>query len=230
MSIKNNFETFNDKLNVECANLNLKLSDIRLIAVSKTHEWQKVVEAYEYGQRDFAENYVQEFLEKWQEQQNSNKCQNIRWHFIGNLQSNKVKKIIGKVDLIQSIDSLKLAQKVEQEAKALGIKQKILLQVSMDQNENRSGVALGSLDELFQFCSKSEFIILKGLMMVPPVSDNSDFTKDCFAKVKLLFDNYKQQCAEMDTLSIGMSQDYQLAIASGSNMIRIGTALFGARK
>ena len=215
-------------------NLNLIRSDIpkeiTLVAVSKTKPVPLLQEAYDAGQRIFGENKIQEMVEKWERMP-----KDIKWHMIGHLQSNKVKYIVGFVELIHAVDSLKLLKTIEKEAAKKNVIVDCLLQIHIAQEETKFGF---SKEELLQILDSQVYKELKniritGLMgMATNTTDNKQVEKE-FLSLKKLFDTirdkYFLQKKEFQYLSMGMSGDYKIAINSGSNMVRVGSAIFGAR-
>jgi len=195
-------------------------SNAEILAVSKMQPIEKVVQAFNENQIHFAENYVQEALAK-QEQLNELP---IRWHFIGHLQKNKVKLIVGKFVRIHSVDSLELAQKISSTAKALNCTQAILLQVNVAREESKGGFLEEQLDQAVDVISKLPNIIVSGFMTMPPLVDDAELNRIHFKKLKSLADKYK-----LSELSMGTSSDYQVALEEGSTWIRLGTVLFGER-
>lgn len=196
-----------------------------IIAVTKYFGAEKLVEAYEAGLRNFAENRVADALEKFGNLPEEIK-QNSTFHLIGHLQTNKVKKAVGHFDLIQSVDSLKLAELVSNEAQKQGIVQKILLQVNNANEENKSGFEKGVLKEVFGEIISLEGIKVEGLMNIAPITDENtlDFL---FEDMK----NFKEELEKdfsypMKELSMGMSGDYKTALRHGATMIRLGRKLF----
>ena len=196
-----------------------------IIAVTKYFGAEKLVEAYEAGLRNFAENRVADALEKFGNLPEEIK-QNSTFHLIGHLQTNKVKKAVGHFDLIQSVDSLKLAELVSNEAQKQGIVQKILLQVNNANEENKSGFEKGVLKEVFGEIISLKGIKVEGLMNIAPITDEStlDFL---FEDIK----NFKEELEKdfsypMKELSMGMSGDYKTALRHGATMIRLGRKLF----
>lgn len=193
----------------------------KLVAVTKKHTAQEVDELYALGVRTFGENRVQEFLSKYNP--------DYDWHIIGHLQTNKVKYIIGKVSLIESVDSLKLAQEIEKQSAKHGLVQDILVEIKVSQqDENKTGLPIAELDDLLAEIAKMEHLRLKGLMTIASNTDDQDLIASEFDQAKALYDQACQLYQTMDTLSMGMSHDYELAIEHGSNQVRIGTALFEA--
>ena len=201
-----------------------------LVAVSKTFPAERIREVYDLGLRDFGENRIQEFLQK-REQLNDLE---IRWHFIGRLQSNKIRLLVGKVHLFHALDSIKLFQKISQESERANVKTPSLVQVNVSQESQKGGVMQRDLDE---FCSQlqehgNEYCPIKGLMCIGSsveqvgegqVREEFDIMQSIFHKLIL----NETQYFKMNILSMGMSSDFRLAMKYGSNMIRVGRAVFG---
>ena len=203
---------------------------VTLVAVSKTKPIDLLQKAYDAGQRVFGENKVQEMLDKWEKMP-----KDIEWHMIGHLQTNKVKYIVPFVSLIHAVDTVKLLKTIEKEALKKQVLVNCLLQVHIAQEETKFGFSEEELLQLFDSEMYKGFknIRIVGLMgMATNTSDENQIKKE-FSFLKLLFDNLKTKYfANIDTfrhLSMGMSGDYKIAIDSGSNMVRIGSAIFGAR-
>ena len=201
-----------------------------LVAVSKTKPIEKLREAYDIGQRDFGENKVQELSEKQQVLPND-----INWHFIGHLQRNKVKFIAPFVHLIHSIDSIRLLNEVNKCAKKNNRKISCLLQFHIAKEESKFGFSLDELNNEFHQTSpeKWEHINFTGVMGMATFSDNKEIVQSEFKALRLIFEKLKNDFfkdnSNFKTISMGMSQDYEIAIQEGSNMIRVGSALFGKR-
>ena len=201
----------------------------QLIAVSKKKPIEDILEAIDTGQKNFGENYVQELVEK-----ESHFKGNVNWHFIGHLQSNKVKMIAPFVTLIQGVDSFKLLQEINKEGKKIDKVIDCLLQVHIAQEETKFGFSEEEVESLLLFPElvEMENIKIKGLMGMASFSSDNSLLKKEFSSLKKLFDNSKLMSLEpdaFDTLSIGMSSDYKIALDCGSTMIRIGSTLFGER-
>lgn len=196
-----------------------------IIAVTKYFGADKLIEAYNDGLRDFAENRVQDALEKFGSLPEEIK-QNSRFHLIGHLQSNKVKKAVGNFDLIHSIDSLKLAEAVSKEALQKGIVQKILLQVNNANEEAKSGFAVDDLKKAFPEIIALKGIKVEGLMNIAPIASESELRVLFQGMLDLKQELEKDFAYELKELSMGMSSDYKIAIEYGSTMIRIGRKLF----
>lgn len=197
----------------------------KIIAVTKYFGIEKLIEAYNAGLRCFAENRVQDALEKFESLPDEIK-QNSTFHLIGHLQSNKVKKAVGKFDLIQSVDSLKLAQAISQEAQNRGIVQHVLLQVNNANEEAKSGFSVTDLKNSFKSVLELEGIKVDGLMNIAPIADEK-ILESLFADMQNLRQELENEFDyQLQELSMGMSSDYKIAVKFGSTMIRIGRKLF----
>ena len=200
----------------------LRLSKITLVAVSKTKPMEDILELYYLGHRDFGENYVQELTEKAEQLPTD-----IRWHFIGHLQSNKVRSIIPFIYLIHGVDSLKLLKEIDKQAEKNKRVIDCLLQVHIAQEETKFGFDEAELLdlELKQFTN----VRIKGLMGMASLTEDINKIRIEFKSLKTRFEKLKTQNPELSILSMGMSADYKIAIEEGSNMVRIGSLLFGER-
>ena len=196
-----------------------------IIAVTKYFGADKLIEAYNDGLRDFAENRVQDALEKFGSLPDEIK-QNSRFHLIGHLQSNKVKKAVGNFDLIHSVDSMKLAEAVSKEALQKGIVQKILLQVNNANEEAKSGFAVDDLKKAFPEIIALRGVKVEGLMNIAPIASESELRVLFQGMLDLKQELEKDFAYELKELSMGMSSDYKIAVEYGSTMIRIGRKLF----
>ena len=203
-----------------------------LVAVSKTKPVEAIKELYDLGHRDFGENYVQELVEKQQKLP-----KDIRWHFIGHLQSNKVKYIAPFVHLVHGVDSFKLLQQINKEAKKHNRTIDVLLQVHIAEEETKFGLDENELHHLLHTNSdelhKLTNTTIKGLMGMASFTDDIENIRREFRHLKSLFDKYVQsqiQNSKFEILSMGMSSDYVIAIEEGSNMVRIGSLIFGERQ
>ena len=199
-----------------------------LLAASKMNSADRVNAAIDAGVEYIGENRVQELLEKY-EGLNRDK---VTIHFIGHLQTNKVKYIIDKVDMIQSLDSLSLAKEIDKQAKKHGIVMKTLVEVNICAEESKSGVAPEKLEEFLAEVSKFENIKVMGLMSIPPIMTDENSQREIFRKIMKIFVDISHKNIDniyMDILSMGMSDDYEIAVEEGSTMIRVGSSLFGKR-
>lgn len=197
----------------------------KIIAVTKYFDENKLVEAYTDGLRDFGENRVQDALKKFAKLPQDVK-QNSRFHLIGHLQSNKVKKAVGNFDLIQSVDSLKLAQAISDEAEKQGIVQKVLLQVNNANEVAKSGFSVEDLKKDFKQIISLKGIRVKGLMNIAPIAPEEELHRLFEEMRELKKQIEKDNSYELEELSMGMSSDYKIALEHGSTMIRIGRKLF----
>ena len=202
--------------------------DIQLCAATKMNDAQAVREAISAGVDCCGENRVQELTAK----QAQNAYDGVPVHFIGHLQTNKVKQVVGKVSLIQSVDSLRLLDAISKEASKQGICQDVLLEINIGNEESKSGFSPEEMDSILEQMGNFPAIRVRGLMAIPPICQNSTGNHKFFQKmynlsVDIMAKKYDNVCVEV--LSLGMSDDFADAIACGSTMIRVGTAIFGAR-
>ncbi len=215
MSVKENYDKIKTGLN----------ENVSLIAVVKGQSNEAIKELYDSGQRIFAENKVQDLIEKI----DYFKDYDMKWHFIGHLQRNKVKYIIDKVDLIHSLDSIKLAEEISSRAKKNGIIMDCLVQINTGSEENKYGIDMEECENFLSDLQQFDGIRVTGLMAVTPFSENPENARPYFKKMRTLFDKVKKQKyvnAELIHLSMGMSNDYQIATEEGADMVRIGSLLF----
>ncbi len=205
---------------------------VRIVAVTKTRPLSQALEAIDAGITDMGESRLQEALTKLPNLPNTNSQKSITKHFIGRLQTNKVKEIVGLFDVIQSVDSLKLARKIDQECRKIRKTMPILIQVNTSDEPQKGGVSVDELDDLIEGISKLPNVRLEGLMTIAVRSDDKSKVRDCFRKLNEKFKNAKLDCeirnqkCKMSWLSMGMSGDYKIAIEEGSNMVRIGRGIF----
>lgn len=201
-------------------------NSIKLLAVSKTKPLEELEEAYKVGIRDFGENKVQEMLKKQEEF-----YKDVNWHLIGNLQSNKVKYIVGKVYLIHSLSSIKLLKQIEKEFEKGREIANVLIQINIGREESKSGILIEELDELIGEVEKCNYVKVKGIMVIIP-KGNEESNRKHFKETKEIFDNLKKKefkNVKMEILSMGMTHDYITAIEEGANLIRVGEGIFGKR-
>ena len=197
-----------------------EIGNTLLVAVSKTKSNEEIMDAYNNGIRDFGENYVQELIGKIDSLPGD-----IRWHMIGHLQTNKVKDIIKRnIYLIESVDSSKLAKEINKEGVKNNKIVNILIEINIAGDINKTGCSIDGLEDLINEVKKLSNIKLLGLMAIAPHTDNEEEIRDAFKKMKKLKDKYN-----LELLSMGMSSDYKIAIEEGSDIVRIGTKIFGER-
>ncbi len=198
--------------------------NVKLIAVSKTFPADKILEVYNCGIRDFGENYVQEMIKKIDELKNYG----IKWHFIGHLQRNKAKYIFDKIEYLQSLCSIKLAEILNRKLETKGLKLKVLVQVNIGKDKNKHGIYEEELEDFLIELQKFKNLIIKGLMCIPPLSIDREITRKYYRKMRELFEKYKDNF-QFEELSMGMSGDFDIAVEEGATMVRIGTLIFGQR-
>ena len=225
--ISENLEQIRKNIKAAAEEAGRKYEDITLIAVTKTYGTDLMNEAIDLGVTDIGENRVQEVMEKFE------KVKPVCWHLIGHLQKNKVKYIIDKVELIHSVDSFDLAKEVDKQAKKHGKVQKILLEVNVSGEESKFGITPDECEALCRRISDEfENVKIKGLMTVAPFTDDEALLVRVFDGMKKLSEDIKAQNipeVSMDELSMGMTNDYALAIKHGATMVRVGTGIFGKR-
>ena len=200
-------------------------NDILLLAVSKKQSMKSIIEAHALGQNDFGENFVQEGIEKI----NALKSDEICWHFIGHLQSNKTRKISENFSWVHTVDRLKIAERLSAQRPTYAKDLNVCVQINIDQEDNKSGAKLEKLSELCQAISDLPKLRLRGLMCIPKIHNEHEIQRRSFAKLKDQLESLNQSNLNLDTLSMGMTNDFRAAIQEGSTIIRIGTALFGPR-
>ena len=215
MNISNNFQLIKSQIP----------EPVELVAVSKFHPVEKIKEVYDCGQRVFGENKVQELLSKVNELPND-----IKWHLIGHLQTNKVKFIVPFIDTIQSVDSEKLLLEINKEAAKINKKVNVLLQVKIAEEDTKYGLEVQEAKEIFSNYLENKYpnIIITGLMGMATFTDNKNQVKSEFLILKSLFDELSK-FKNLEKLSMGMSNDFKIAIECGANSVRIGSAIFGVR-
>ena len=231
MSIAGNINAIRERASRAAAKVHCSADSIVLMAVSKTVEPERIKEAYAAGLRMFGENRVQEFEGK---SAALRELKGAAWHLIGHLQSNKAKKAAELFQAIDSIDSLRLAEKLNQAAAEAGKKLEALIEIKVGQEESKAGIPLDSpeLENLLQAAPRLENLQIRGLMTVPPLTENPEGARPYFRLLRDLRDQIaarKLPAVQMDVLSMGMSHDFEVAIEEGSTCVRVGTAIFGAR-
>ena len=196
---------------------------VKIVVVSKTRSKKEILDIYNKDHKDFGENKVQEILEKHEKLP-----KDIRWHFIGHLQTNKVKYIIPFISLVHSVDSLKLLKEINKRAKAKNKIINCLIQVKIANEESKYGFKINEISDVMSYASELEHILIKGLMGMATNTDNNNLIDKEFKLLNTEFKKYKSKI--FNVLSMGMSNDYKLAISNESNMIRLGSIIFGIRK
>lgn len=204
--------------------------DVQLLAVSKTKPIEAIYAAYQAGQRQFGESYVQEAIQKIQLLQTHPDYADIEWHFIGPLQSNKTKPVAEHFDWVHSVDREKIAQRLNEQRPAHLPALNICLQINISGEQTKSGINADEVFGLAGIISQFPRLKLRGLMTIAENTDDMNIVRDNFLHMQQLFNQLKSQYPSVDTLSMGMTDDMPLAINCGSTMVRIGTAIFGSRE
>lgn len=228
--VKENLDDIQSSIKEACEKTGRNAEDVTLVAVTKTVDTEVMNASIDYGVTIVGENRVQEIRRKFDE------VKPVSWHQIGHLQTNKVKYIADKVDMIHSVDSLKLAKEISKRANQHERTIDVLLQVNVAGEEQKFGINESELPDLIQNVSKLPSIRVKGLMLIAPFAENPETVRPIFRRMKEIFDLTKNRIyngdytnIEMEYLSMGMSGDYVVAIEEGANMVRIGSGIFGAR-
>ena len=225
--IRGNLEKVRQQIRESAENCGRAADDVLLVAVSKTRSPEEINIAIDAGVTDIGENKVQEIMDKYDD------IKPVRWHMIGHLQTNKVKYIIDKVSMIHSVDSYKLAAEINKRAAACGITMDILLQVNSAQEESKFGISTEETEGLImQILDSCENIRIRGLMCIAPYADDPEDIKKYFDSVKEQYDQFstiEHPNLDFRYLSMGMSHDFPVAIEAGSNLVRVGSAIFGER-
>lgn len=225
--LKDNIDNIKQNISTICRRIGKNPDDITLIAVTKTVDSERINRAIRFGIENIGENKVQEIMSKYENVDNS-----VKWHLIGHLQTNKVKYIIDKVALIHSLDSTGLAREISKRAENAGLVMNVLVQVNVAKEETKFGIAYEDIDSFIKEISQYKGIKVEGLMTIAPYSEEPEEVRPVFRKLKEKFDILGRACipnVEMKYLSMGMTNDYSIAIEEGSNMVRIGTGIFGKR-
>ena len=229
MSIRENIDDILKKVESTCKKTGRNPKDITVIAVSKTVDAQRAKEAVEAGINNLGENRVQELVRKYEDLKGTD----VKWHMIGHLQKNKVKYIIDKTVLIHSVESLELSEEINKRAEKNNFTANVLIELNIGEEESKFGINEKSIYDFINSMAKFNNIKVLGLMTVAPFCENPEDVRWVFKKMKNIYDEISTmnlQNVQMKYLSMGMTNDYEIAIEEGSNIIRIGTAIFGARK
>lgn len=225
--LKENLAYVEKNIEQACKNAGRNRNEVTLIAVSKTKPVEMLQEIYDENIRDFGENKVQELCSKMEQLPSD-----IRWHMIGHLQRNKVKYIVGKVELIHSVDTYRLAEEINIQAKKQNVIVPILVEVNIAHEESKFGISAEDAILLVEEISRLENIRIKGLMTIAPYVENPEDNRLYFRKIKQLsvdITNKNIDNVSMEILSMGMTGDYMVAIEEGATMVRVGTGIFGER-
>lgn len=222
-----NLEEVNKRILSACKRAGRDPEEVTLVAVSKTKPASMIEEAYAVGIRDFGENKVQELCEKHEALP-----KDIRWHMIGHLQRNKVKQVVDKAVLIHSVDSLRLAEQIEEDAARKELTIDILLEVNVAEEESKFGFRLEETEEAIRKIASFPHVRIKGLMTIAPFVENSEENRFVFKKLRQFYVDMQSKNIDnvnMNMLSMGMTGDYEVAIEEGATLVRVGTGIFGTR-
>ena len=226
-TIKENIQKVNELKAAAAVRAGRNAEDILLVGVTKTRSAEEINEGIDAGLTDIGENKVQEIMDKF------DFVKPVRWHMIGHLQTNKVKYIIDKVSMIHSVDSYKLAEEINKRAGQHDLVMDILIQVNSAQEESKFGISTDETEEMIRaILENCPNIRIKGLMCIAPFAEDPNEIRVYFAEVKKLYDQYSKidhERLDFKYLSMGMSHDFEVAIMEGSNLVRVGTAIFGER-
>ncbi len=223
--IAENIKSLRGRIESKCFEVNRNSSEIKLIAVSKTHGTDVILKAFEAGIIDFGENKAQEFSVKY-----SRLGDKLTWHFIGHLQRNKVRYVVPAASYIHSVDSIQLASEISKYAARSNKVQKVLLEVKTSSEESKYGVMnADELSELVRFCEDNANIEPVGLMTIAPLTDDTAIIRQSFRQLCKLRDDLNSKGFNLKELSMGMTSDFEIAIEEGATMLRIGSAIFGER-
>lgn len=225
VTISNKIKKLNLEINEICRNFGKEVNEITILAASKSQSIEKIEEAFNGGIRNFGENYLQEAEPKID---SLNK--EVIWHFIGAIQTRKAKRIAEIFDWVHTVDSLKLAKKLNDSRPESQEPLKVCVQLNIDEEDSKAGIKVHELETFLSEVSSLKNLDVKGLMVIPKPRDSLEEQHSIFKEIKEIFDSLNQKGINMDTLSMGMSSDYGPAIKEGSTIVRIGTGIFGLRK
>lgn len=228
-AVEDNYKAVKSRIEEAAIKAGRNPKDVRLMAVTKTVESVYINKAIELGADLIGENRVQEYLGKKDEL----KLDGVEKHLIGHLQTNKVKQIVGEVDMIESVDSVKLAKEISRVSAIKGLTTNVLIEVNIGREDSKSGIYMEQLEELLIEIAGMDNIKIKGLMTIPPICDTEKEINEYFSTMYQSFIDIKSKNIDnidMNILSMGMSGDFESAVSNGSNIVRVGSAIFGARK
>ena len=225
-TLAEHYQQVQQRIKQACQQSQRDPSEVELLAVSKTKTASMVEECYQQGQRQFGENYLQDAMEKIPALAD---LANIQWHFIGPLQSNKTRAVAENFDWLATLEREKIARRLSEQRPSGKAPLNVLIQVNISGEAQKSGVEPDAIAALASVIEQLPGLTLRGLMCIPEATDDESHLRGQFRQMKLLFDELAQQHPHVDTLSMGMSGDLELAIAEGATQVRIGTDIFGAR-
>ncbi|MBL1214813.1 MAG: YggS family pyridoxal phosphate-dependent enzyme [Ignavibacteriae bacterium] len=223
--VQANLDILEERIYSKCKSSGRDRSEITLVAVSKTHPISLIEEAVNCGVIDFGENKAQEFKSKTEEFK-----QDVNWHFIGHLQTNKVKYVIDSAHLIHSVDSLKIAKEIEKRASKIHKIQKVLIELNTSGEHSKMGIRdYAEAKELAVYCRNSDSLNLTGLMTMAPYTEEEEILRNCFSELRKIKNKMNDEGFALTELSMGMTNDFEIAIEEGATILRVGSAIFGER-
>lgn len=228
--IASNLHFIRSQIDMACIQASRDPKHVQLLAVSKTKPVESILAAYHAGQRQFGESYVQDAIPKIEHIANIEKISDIEWHFIGPLQSNKTRLVAEHFSWVHSIERLKIAQRLSEQRPDHLPPLNICIQINISGEETKSGIQTSDVDALVAEIEQLPKLQLRGLMCIAENTDDLEAVRANFISMQQLFNELKKRYPSVDTLSMGMTDDMKIAIASGSTMVRIGTAIFGSRE
>ena len=226
MSIVSNLEHLKSRLAGSSEKSGRKPEDVTLVGVSKRISNELIIEGIKNGLKDLGENYAQEFRDKYELLNNYGK---INWHFIGHLQKNKIKYVIGKIALFHSLNSINLANEINKKAEQLGISMNMLIEINTSGELSKTGITFEQSDKLLEESKGFKNININGFMTMAPYFEDPENARPYFRKLREYRDNIVSKYPDANELSMGMSGDFEVAVEEGSTIIRVGTAIFGQR-
>lgn len=228
MDVRSNLEVVKGRIAEAARRAGRNPADIRLVAVTKQVEPERIIEAARAGARIFGENYAQELRDKYEAVKGSVE-EEVEWHFIGQLQRNKVKYLIGKVTLVHSLDSLSVAGEINKRSEKAGMKMPVLIETDTSGEESKGGLNAAEVGDFIAGLGEFSSIEVRGLMTMPPYFDQPELARPYFRKLRELRDELSEQFPHLKELSMGMSGDFEVAVEEGATLVRIGSAIFGPR-
>jgi pyridoxal phosphate enzyme (YggS family) len=229
MEIAENLKIIRERIERAAKRAGRNPEEIRLLAVTKEVDPERIMEAARCGVDIFGENYAQELRDKHDIVEKALE-KKIKWHFIGRLQKNKVKYILGRAELIHSLDSLSVAEEINKRAEKLGIKVPVLLEINIGGEEAKGGIRPEQTESFLLEMGRFSHVTVEGLMTMPPFFDNPEMARPYFIQLRKLRDRLNPRFPNLKELSMGMSGDFEVAVEEGATIVRIGTAIFGSRK
>ena len=227
MNLKGRIDGVERRIGEACRRSGRSRDEVRLVAVSKKFPFAVILEANRLGLRDFGENYAQELRDKQRDAGNV-AGGTLRWHFIGALQRNKVKYVVGKADLVHAVDNLALVAELDKRAAAAGISVRALVEINSGE-KSKNGIRESDLREFLESASRFQNVSLEGLMIMPPYFEDPEMGRPWFSGLREMRDKVAGEFPEIQELSMGMSNDFEVAIEEGSTILRVGSAIFGPR-